>query len=162
MHSQESIQLLQDSGIDFNKLERDGMEMEEFGELLTTSGLICNDHVTWLSFHRSVSSTLNVKTSDFCCKICNFYLSCLNLYCNFNTESMAFSGYDFGYVMRAITGVELPKTDTEFTELRKIVFPNIYDLKFLLKQAPREENIKGGLQEIADKMLVRLRCKSNN
>lgn len=56
MHSQESIQLLQDSGIDFERLQRDGIDIEDFGELLTTSGLICNENVTWLSFHRFGSS----------------------------------------------------------------------------------------------------------
>lgn len=44
--------------------------MEEFGELLTTSGLIVDDRVTWLTFS---------------------------------------SGYDFGYLLKAITLNELPK-----------------------------------------------------
>lgn len=65
-----------------------------------------------------------------------------------------FSSYDIGYVIRAIMGVDLPPSDEEFAQLRKLIFPNIFDLKFLLKQLPPEENIKGGLQEIADKISV--------
>uniref|UniRef100_A0A0K0F6P7 poly(A)-specific ribonuclease n=1 Tax=Strongyloides venezuelensis TaxID=75913 RepID=A0A0K0F6P7_STRVS len=49
-YSPKSIELLQKSGIDFNKHQKDGISMEEFGELLTTSGLLANPKVIWLAF----------------------------------------------------------------------------------------------------------------
>ena len=41
------------SGIDFDKFEREGIDVQYFGELLTMSGLVLNDKVKWLSFHSS-------------------------------------------------------------------------------------------------------------
>jgi hypothetical protein len=52
MYSQDSVDLLRDAGIDFGRHQVDGIRMEEFGELLTTSGLVVEDRVTWLTFHR--------------------------------------------------------------------------------------------------------------
>ena len=52
MYAQDSIDLLQNSGIQFKKLEEEGMEPNDFAELLTTSGLVLSDHVKWLCFHR--------------------------------------------------------------------------------------------------------------
>lgn len=51
MYNQASIESLQQAGIDFNLLERDGIEPTAFASLLTTSGLVCFDDVNWLSFH---------------------------------------------------------------------------------------------------------------
>lgn len=51
MYSQESVELLRDAGIDFDRHQIDGIRMEDFGELLTTSGLIVDSNVTWLTFH---------------------------------------------------------------------------------------------------------------
>ncbi|PAV65631.1 hypothetical protein WR25_12323 [Diploscapter pachys] len=50
MFSQESVELLRVAGIDFNRLQTEGISMDVFGELLTTSGLIVDDRVTWLTF----------------------------------------------------------------------------------------------------------------
>uniref|UniRef100_A0A914PCN6 poly(A)-specific ribonuclease n=1 Tax=Panagrolaimus davidi TaxID=227884 RepID=A0A914PCN6_9BILA len=51
MYAMESIELLKRSGIDFDRHQKDGIPVEEFGALLTTSGLVVNDDVTWLTFH---------------------------------------------------------------------------------------------------------------
>ncbi|CAI4221820.1 unnamed protein product [Auanema sp. JU1783] len=50
MYSQESVDMLRAAGIDFNKLQSDGITMDDFGELLTTSGLIVDERITWLTF----------------------------------------------------------------------------------------------------------------
>lgn len=52
MYSQDSVELLRNAGIDFARHQTDGIRMEDFGELLTTSGLVVDDTVTWLTFHR--------------------------------------------------------------------------------------------------------------
>uniref|UniRef100_F1KRQ7 poly(A)-specific ribonuclease n=1 Tax=Ascaris suum TaxID=6253 RepID=F1KRQ7_ASCSU len=51
MYSQESVELLRSAGIDFSRHLVEGIRMADFGELLTTSGLIVDEHVTWLTFH---------------------------------------------------------------------------------------------------------------
>ncbi|KAJ3338238.1 CCR4-NOT transcription complex subunit 7 [Gonapodya sp. JEL0774] len=51
MYAQDSIDLLTKSGIDFKRHEEYGIDVEQFGELLTTSGLVLFDDVKWISFH---------------------------------------------------------------------------------------------------------------
>ena len=51
MYAQDSIDLLQRSGIDFEQFEARGIDPFLFGELLMTSGLVLNENVKWLSFH---------------------------------------------------------------------------------------------------------------
>lgn len=51
MYAQDSIELLQNSGIQFKKHEEDGIDVFEFAELLMTSGVVLNDNVKYLSFH---------------------------------------------------------------------------------------------------------------
>jgi CCR4-NOT transcription complex subunit 7/8 len=52
MYAQDSIDLLMRSGIEFTKNEREGIDVAEFGELLMASGIVLNDDVRWISFHR--------------------------------------------------------------------------------------------------------------
>jgi CCR4-NOT transcription complex subunit 7/8 len=51
MYAQDSIDLLTNSGIDFEMLERDGIDVEEFGEYFTGSGIVLNPDVRWIAFH---------------------------------------------------------------------------------------------------------------
>jgi CCR4-NOT transcription complex subunit 7/8 len=51
MYAPESIELLKQSGIDFNRHEKEGIDVNYFGELLVTSGLVLFDNVKWVSFH---------------------------------------------------------------------------------------------------------------
>jgi len=69
-----------------------------------------------------------------------------------------FSGYDFGYMLKILTSQPLPTDESEFFDLVKMFFPNIYDVKYLMKSC---KNLKGGLQEVADQLEVLyniLRC----
>lgn len=52
MYSQDSIDLLQNSGLQFKKHEEEGIDTLYFAELLMTSGLVLCENVRWLSFHR--------------------------------------------------------------------------------------------------------------
>lgn len=54
MYSQDSIDLLQNSGLQFKKHEEEGIDTLYFAELLMTSGLVLCENVKWLSFHRLV------------------------------------------------------------------------------------------------------------
>lgn len=67
---------------------------------------------------------------------------------NDNVKWITFhSGYDFSYLLKALTASNLPEEETEFFELLRIYFPRIYDIKYLMKSC---KDLKGGLQEVAD------------
>ncbi|KAI0527917.1 CAF1-domain-containing protein [Xylaria bambusicola] len=51
MYNQASIESLQQAGIDFNLLERDGIDPRKFAALFVVSGFVCFDSIKWLSFH---------------------------------------------------------------------------------------------------------------
>jgi len=112
MYAEDSVELLQNSGIQFERHEREGIETVHFAEILLVSGIVLLDSVKWLSFH---------------------------------------SGYDFGYLLSLLTDVNLPEGEAEFFDSLKLYFPNIYDVKYLMKSC---KNLKGGLQEVADALEV--------
>ena len=111
-YAEESVDLLLNSGLQFDRHEREGIEPIHFAEMLMVSGIVLLDNVKWLSFH---------------------------------------SGYDFGYLLSMLTNTNLPEGETEFFETLKTYFPNIYDVKYLMKSC---KNLKGGLQEVADMLEV--------
>ncbi|EDW70858.1 CCR4-NOT transcription complex subunit 7 isoform X1 [Drosophila novamexicana] len=113
MYAQDSIDLLQNSGIQFKKHEEDGIDPIDFAELLMSSGIVLMDNIKWLCFH---------------------------------------SGYDFGYLLKLLTDQNLPADESDFFELLHIYFPNIFDIKYLMKSC---KNLKGGLQEVADQLELR-------
>ena len=47
MYAHDSIDLLKDSGIDFARNEAQGIDVQRFGELLISSGIVLNDEVRW-------------------------------------------------------------------------------------------------------------------
>lgn len=52
MYAPESIELLQKSGIDFQRHEEIGISPNDFAELMITSGLVLSPDTKWISFHR--------------------------------------------------------------------------------------------------------------
>ncbi|KAH7983557.1 hypothetical protein HPB52_012563 [Rhipicephalus sanguineus] len=54
------------------------------------------------------------------------------------------SGYDFGYLLKVLTGENLPAAENDFFETLKSYFPCIYDVKYLMKSC---RSLRG-LQEI--------------
>eukprot|EP01036_Dinobryon_divergens_P033184 gene33183-42914_t len=62
MFAQDSIELLQSSGIDFEKFEHLGIDVQYFGELMMMSGLVLNDDIKWISFHSSYDFGYLLKT----------------------------------------------------------------------------------------------------
>lgn len=50
-HSQSSIALLLEAGIDFEKHRKFGIPVQMFAEYLTTSGLVYSDKILWICFH---------------------------------------------------------------------------------------------------------------
>ncbi|KAI5114614.1 hypothetical protein M0805_004748, partial [Coniferiporia weirii] len=112
MYSPESIELLHKSGIDFQRHLAEGIQPNDFAELLITSGLVLCDETKWISFH---------------------------------------SGYDFGYLVRLLSCINLPSTEEDFFDLFSLWFPTVYDVKFMMRAC---KGLKGGLQEVADDLGV--------
>jgi len=51
IYQADSIDLLSKSGIDFKEHDAKGIDVDTFGEMLMTSGIVLNEDVKWVSFH---------------------------------------------------------------------------------------------------------------
>lgn len=51
MYNHVSIELLQNSGIQFQRHEQEGIDVMHFAELLMMSGVVLNDEACWITFH---------------------------------------------------------------------------------------------------------------
>lgn len=120
MYSEESITLLKKAGADFDKHATHGIDPDEFGSLLITSGLVLSDDVWWISFH---------------------------------------SGYDFAYLMKIMLPKLLPNDEDEYRELVKTFFPNIYDVKYMLRHAQNMVR-RGTLGQSGTNFITNLGTKS--
>lgn len=61
------------------------------------------------------------------------------------------SGYDFGYLLKVLTAAPLPATEAGFFELMEAYFPNIFDVKYLMKFT---QDLYGGLNRLAETLEV--------
>ena len=103
MYAEESVDLLLNSGLKFDRHEREGIEPIHFAEMLIVSGIVLLDNVKWLE------------------------------------------------LLAMLPNSNLPETEEEFFKTLRIYFPNVYDIKYLMKSC---KNLKGGLQEVADMLEV--------
>lgn len=108
MYAKDSIDLLREAHLDFEKHKLHGISTIKFSLLMITSGLIFSDEMVWLSFH---------------------------------------SSYDFAYLSKILFNSCLPRSQIDFLKNLEILFPNFFDVKFLLRKT---NMVKKGLQEIAD------------
>jgi CCR4-NOT transcription complex subunit 7/8 len=129
MYAQDSIELLQKSGIDFKMHQERGIDVADFGELLMTSGIVLNEDVKWISFHSGYDYGYLLKV----------------LTCQVSTSS-----FSFHYICLR-TMQALPREEAEFFELLRMFFPCIYDIKYLMKN---QFLLNGGLQKIAETLQV--------
>lgn len=104
----DSIRLLEESGIDFAQNASRGVDARSFAVLLTTSGVVLNPRMRWITFH---------------------------------------AGYDFGYLLKVLTGRPLPARERDFFEALRVFFPTLYDIKYLMKFC---QALHGGLNKLAE------------
>ncbi|CAK9157449.1 unnamed protein product [Ilex paraguariensis] len=106
----DSIELLRGSGIDFKTNNEKGIHVSQFSQLLTTSGAVLNNKMTWVGFH---------------------------------------SANDFGFLVKLLSGKNMPDTQTEFFELINTYFPVIYDIKHIIRY---RNDLHGGLSKLAESL----------
>lgn len=64
------------------------------------------------------------------------------------------SGYDFGYLVRALHGRDLPEKEEDFAQIFHIYFPSVFDIKYMLRLTDMgTQSI--GLDPLADMLGVR-------
>jgi hypothetical protein len=92
---------------------------------------------------------------DWCClKTLNGFLSTRKLkLLRRSDQKLTDRGYDFGYLMKTLTNEPLPQDEDDFFRLLFIWFPTLYDIKHVIRSC---KPLKGGLQEIAESLGVRL------
>lgn len=61
MYAQDSIDMLTQAGIQFKRHEEEGIDLADFAELLTSSGLVLREEISWITFARLVTGGLRVE-----------------------------------------------------------------------------------------------------
>jgi hypothetical protein len=66
-------------------------------------------------------------------------------------DKLTVRGYDFGYLLKILTAEPLPNQEQAFFDALLVWFPNIYDIKHIVRSV---KTLRGGLQEIAESIGV--------
>ena len=51
LHTADSMRILNEAHIDFDRIEKEGIDPTDFAALLLASGLVLNENVVWVTFH---------------------------------------------------------------------------------------------------------------
>lgn len=148
MYAQDSIDMLQNSGIQFKKHEEEGIDPLEFAELLMTSGIVLVDDIKWLSFHSGYDFgyLLKLLTDQKLPQEESEFFELLRIY--FPTiYDVKVSIYIAIYAQRANKN-----THIKFTHAARFIDPLLFVRpQYLMKSC---KNLKGGLQEVAEQLEI--------
>ncbi|XP_068660160.1 probable CCR4-associated factor 1 homolog 11 [Aristolochia californica] len=94
-HSADAIELLKTHGIDFERNRTEGIDSRRFAELMMSSGIVCNDSVSWVTFHSAYDFGYLVKilTSKSLPEDMGEFMTLLRVFFGKNV-------YDLKYMMR--------------------------------------------------------------
>ncbi|KAH7415800.1 hypothetical protein KP509_14G061800 [Ceratopteris richardii] len=105
-----SICLLTESGIDFKRNRRDGIDSRRFGSFLMQFNLVCNPKLNYICYQ---------------------------------------GDYDFAYLLKLLTGEDMPITKLEFAWKIKAYFGTVCDIRDL---QVRHFHIRSGLQKFSEEL----------
>lgn len=150
MYAQDSIDLLTKSGIEFKEHDARGIDVQEFGELLMTSGIVLNEDIKWISFHSGYDYgyLLKVLTCDALPKLELDFFDLLRTYfpCVYDIKYLMKSCESLkGGLQKVAEDLQVPRigpqhqagsdsllTAAAFFKMREVFFENkIDDDKFL-------------------------------
>lgn len=151
MYAPESIKLLVDSGIDFKANVQRGVDQARFAELLMTSGVVLNQDVMWITFHSGYDfgygPTLHVLSTHVLFQATATQVI-WTIYMLLSSSCAVRKTLDMEtvsrYLLKLMTGTNLPATEKEFTEQLKVYFPKVWDMKYVMSK----KNMHGGLQKV--------------
>lgn len=120
--TQDSLDLLSD----INKHQTQGIIANQFGELLTSSGIVLSEDTKWISFcgTNGLSESPRPKGNATAATA------------NEPPERRFFGLYSFGYLLQLLTAQELPESIEGFREIMDLYFPCRCDLAYYLQQLP--------------------------
>lgn len=146
MCAPDSLELLNKAGLDFERHDKLGIDVEYFGEVLITSGLALFPEVKWVSFHSGYDFGYLVKVSQSRGVVAasqsgsHALLTTTPIVRNFSSSST-----------QVVSCAPLPPTESDFFSLLRVWFPTIYDIKYLMRSC---KTLKGGLQDVAEELGV--------
>ena len=75
MYAEDSIELLRNCGINFERHQIEGIDTSWFAEMLITSGIVLMNRVNWITFHSGYDFCYLLKVIKFQKKFFRFFFS---------------------------------------------------------------------------------------
>jgi CCR4-NOT transcription complex subunit 7/8 len=86
------------------------------------------------------------------CDIFGEYLMTSGLILNEDIHWVSFHGvYDFAYLLKVVTNLTLPESESTFFENLKLYFPHYYDIRHLVRYT---ENFRGSLSKLGQELNI--------
>jgi len=147
MYAQDSIDMLQNSGIQFKKHEEEGIDPLEFAELLMTSGIVLVDDIKWLSFHSGYDFgyLLKLLTDQKLPQEESEFFELLRIYFPTIYDVKVSSTRD------QIRGAMRTRAFLSFFFFYPFLSYLLSITQYLMKSC---KNLKGGLQEVAEQLEI--------
>lgn len=134
MYAQESTTMLSKAGIDFERHSKQGIDPEEFGALLISSGLVLDPDVHWISFHSGYDFGYLMKL--MICKPLPDDETSFHKY----LEKFFPSLFDIKFMLKHASARQQVNHNTPLTQEASLILAKLFS--------------KSGLQDIAEELAV--------